>query len=99
MRHIRLEDIEQAIRDSDPGWFNRAEQALTEVQALPSEDRPKAINDRSALWSDLKTALREVSHRKCWYCESREDRSDNAVDHYRPKNRVAECMDHEGYWW
>jgi hypothetical protein len=26
-------------------------------------------------------------------------RSDNAVDHYRPKSRVAECPKHPGYWW
>jgi hypothetical protein len=26
-------------------------------------------------------------------------RSYNAVDHFRPKNSVAECKGHTGYWW
>ena len=49
----------------------------------------------------MKETLREASHGKCWYCESIDDRSDNAVDHFRPKNRVAEAADpgHSGYWW
>jgi uncharacterized protein (TIGR02646 family) len=28
-----------------------------------------------------------LSHGKCWYCEARQMRSDNAVDHFRPKSR------------
>lgn len=40
----------------------------------------------SAIWSELKLQLRDLSNNKCWYCESREDRSDNAVDHFRPKS-------------
>ncbi len=61
--------------------------------------RSKAISDRSDIWRELKNYLKEASYGKCWYCESRQERSDNTVDHYRPKNRVAECTDHEGYWW
>ncbi|MBH0062786.1 hypothetical protein I6E85_16775 [Pseudoalteromonas sp. NZS71] len=40
----------------------------------------------SAIWSELKQKLKDLSNNKCWYCESREDRSDNAVDHFRPKS-------------
>ena len=37
---------------------------------------------------------------KCWYCESRQVRSDNAVDHFRPKSRVQGVVPaHGGYWW
>ena len=27
-----------------------------------------------------------MSRGKCWYCEARQDRSDNTVDHFRPKS-------------
>src|SRR6202035_4546646 len=30
--------------------------------------------------------LAAMSHQKCWYCEARQIRSDNAVDHFRPKS-------------
>ena len=40
-----------------------------------------------------------LSDDKCWYCESKQIRLDRHVDHYRPKNSVAECADHPGYWW
>lgn len=43
--------------------------------------------------------LGELSAAKCWYCEQREIRSDNPVDHFRPKGAVAEAASHEGYWW
>jgi hypothetical protein len=36
---------------------------------------------------------------KCWYCETRQDRSDDAVDHFRPKGKIFEEKDHSGYWW
>jgi len=54
------------------------------------------------IWQDrdLKTLLMTVSFGKCWYCEQNvAERADNAVDHFRPKGRVAEDTSHEGYWW
>ena len=37
---------------------------------------------------------------KCWFCESPVDRSDNAVDHFRPKKRVSDAAcEHRGYRW
>lgn len=39
-----------------------------------------------AIWSQLKPLLKDLSNGKCWYCEAREERSDNAVDHFRPKS-------------
>ena len=54
------------------------------------------------LWQDkaLKALLMQLSYGKCWYCEQNvAERADNAVDHFRPKGRVAEDTTHEGYWW
>lgn len=44
------------------------------------------INKRSQIWRDLKDPLANISHDKCWYCEMKQERSDNAVDHFRPKS-------------
>jgi hypothetical protein len=95
------------------GWTARAQTALTEVSEIAAglegaseEESGKIlkalrteINSRSKIWADLKEALAELSFRKCWYCESMENRSDMAVDHFRPKNKVHECKTHRGYWW
>jgi uncharacterized protein (TIGR02646 family) len=70
------------------------EQSVTILKALRVE-----ISSRSRVWADLKDALADLSFRKCWYCESMENRSDMAVDHFRPKNKVHECKAHQGYWW
>lgn len=68
---------------------------------LDSSEREKRLRARTAasIWQALKGTLRELSHDKCWYCESARHRTDDAVDHFRPKGRVAECPGHEGYWW
>ena len=60
------------------------------------------VKDQQAVWQNpkLKAVLMDASDGKCWYCEAHvEQRADNAVDHYRPKNRVAEAQDHHGYFW
>jgi uncharacterized protein (TIGR02646 family) len=44
------------------------------------------IRECKTVWTDAKDRLKKVSHGKCWYCEARQERSDNAVDHYRPKS-------------
>ena len=96
MRYIESEQVREAIPD---GWEARARVAHDEVAGLSEDERAAAINSKGGVWRELKDPLADVANRKCWYCESVQDRSDNAVDHYRPKNRVAECEDHGGYWW
>lgn len=63
------------------GWDARAAQAHADA----GNDSEK-INDRSAIWRELKNLLADLSHDKCWYCEVKQERSDNAVDHFRPKS-------------
>jgi uncharacterized protein (TIGR02646 family) len=58
-----------------------------------------AIPARTKIWADLATSLKEISKNKCWYSESKNPTADKNVDHFRPKNRVREDPDHEGYWW
>ena len=53
------------------------------------EEKLRFIND-NPIWSDLKAALSELSHGKCWYSEAHELFSYYHVDHFRPKKL---------YWW
>lgn len=71
----------------------------TEVEKVVLAAQHKAINAKSDVWHAASDALAQASYDKCWYCESRQDRSDKAVDHFRPKNSVIEAPDHPGYWW
>lgn len=76
------------------GWIQRAQ---TAARAVAAGDDP---NNHSQVWRDLKDGLAALLHDKCWYCESPVDRSDNAVDHFRPKNRVSDATKlHSGYRW
>lgn len=54
---------------------------------------------RQDVWRDLSPRLAALKKGKCWYSESRNPTADKNVDHFRPKNRVAEDATHEGYWW
>jgi uncharacterized protein (TIGR02646 family) len=98
MRYIDLELIELEIKSD---WTERATRAVDNIVKAPKEKRADAINRRQKLWKDFKDLLRIASENKCWYCETIERRTDNAVDHFRPKNRVIEAIDkdHAGYWW
>lgn len=62
-------------------------------------DRKKYIDEHAHCWRALRGTLETASMNKCWYCETDRKRTDFAVDHFRPKNRVAECTSHNGYWW
>jgi 5-methylcytosine-specific restriction endonuclease McrA len=79
-------------------WKERAQRAREAVAAAAPKDRPTLISEHSRLWGELKEALAQLSHQKCWYCETQRVRDDCAVDHFRPKS--ARCTDdHHGYWW
>jgi len=95
---VRYIDIESL--SLPPDWETDAKNVFAKLTvAVDTEARKKIISDYSELWRKLKKTLSGLSHDKCWYCESKQIRSDNAVDHFRPKNRVADCPGHEGYWW
>lgn len=96
MRFINVERIQARINEE---WLQEAARNLHAVEDLPCYERKKAIKARSRVWRNLADILGDASHGKCWYCESREDRSHNPVDHFRPKSAVNECGEHEGYWW
>lgn len=90
MRYVDIEGLQ--LRD---GWFAEAEiaaRAVLQHGAVPG--------DHDEIWRDLKASLAELLHQKCWFCETPITRSDNAVDHFRPKGRVSDAKQgHLGYRW
>lgn len=75
--------IDNTFLDIPDGWEERAERA---TQLLLNGDR--TADQLSQVWRDLKVTLFNASNRRCWYCETTIARSDNAVDHYRPKGTI-----------
>lgn len=95
MRWIDIRDLKL-----DKDWVAAADKAAAAVVGASPATRSKVINDNQDVWKALKDSLSTLSHKKCWYCESIDPRSDNAVDHYRPKSNVKDAAPpHEGYWW
>lgn len=89
MRYIDQEELRLPT-----GWLERAKEATKEVTDGGDP------NDGARVWRELKDRLADLFHDKCWFCESQIDRSDNAVDHFRPKNRVSDAArQHNGYRW
>jgi len=95
MRYIAIDKLRP-----EPAWLQAAGDALRAVSSAAPEQRSAVIKDHDHVWGLFKDALRELSYNKCWYCESIDARSDNAVDHYRPKGNVKGANPpHQGYWW
>lgn len=89
MRYVDLEDLR--LPDN---WSAEARAATLAV--LGGGDAA----DFDEIWRDLKKRLMQLMHDKCWFCESPVTRSDNAVDHFRPKGRVSDATQpHAGYRW
>lgn len=72
--------IDQHIITPDAEWDAKA--AIEEAKVIAGT----SIRECEPIWSAAKDRLKKVSNGKCWYCEARQERSDNAVDHYRPKS-------------
>lgn len=70
------------IKKPDPDWDNRANAAKNEVVNNGSD-----TETYRTVWTCCKEKLAEQSHEKCWYCEIIQERSDDAVDHFRPRSK------------
>ena len=99
MRWICKDDIEECLTDA---WRKSAEKAIKDINAAATIQERKEILKKAAstkVWRDFYALLPDKLKHKCWYCEAEEIRSDFPVDHFRPKNKVEEEQNHEGYWW
>jgi hypothetical protein len=75
----------------------KARRTLGEVGS--PETRKELIDAQRSIWVGFRPVFEQTFGQKCWYTESENPGTDNDVDHYRPKSRVAEDPDHGGYWW
>lgn len=96
MRHVPKARVQASLPN---GWEDRAQQATDDVRPLPPAERRARIDAKRALWAELRGPFKDLMGGKCWYCESNQCRTDNPIDHFRPKGGVAECETHGGYWW
>jgi hypothetical protein len=92
-----LDELRAEINAAD----TQAQAAGQDVAAARKNAITAGLNKpaRQAIWGALAPSLAKLRKNKCWYSESKNPSSDKNVDHFRPKNRVAEDPDHEGYWW
>jgi len=99
MRWICKDDIEECLTQK---WRDDAAKKLKSLVNAKTEVQRKAILERKAssdIWRGFYKLLPENLKKKCWYCESEDIRTDTPVDHFRPKNKVEEAPEHDGYWW
>jgi uncharacterized protein (TIGR02646 family) len=88
---VRWVDPERVENALPPDWYRKAREAASELDnASDEEARRVVLKSKASVWQAAKVVLKRVMEDKCWYCETPNPRSDNAVDHFRPKSR---------YWW
>lgn len=76
---MRRIDLNKLAPDDD--WQTTATQEQASINSGIKEAKSVGY-----VWSAAKPRLKDLSYGKCWYCETRENRSDDAVDHFRPKS-------------
>ena len=98
MRYINLALM---VGDAEAaGAIAAAEEANAEVRAEADPERRNALMDRyRPRWVAFRAHFERVYGEKCWYTECVNPGTDDDIDHYRPKGRINEDPEHEGYWW
>ena len=97
MIHINRNAVDETGRAIKPSvkWFQLAAGATTTaVKEGPEHEAKKSVYAHT----EVKSALEELFHDKCGYCEKRLP-EEWEVEHFRPKGRVAERSEHPGYYW
>jgi uncharacterized protein (TIGR02646 family) len=80
--------------------IDAAEAARAAVLAAPNAAARKAvIAANQDKWAAFRAQLQTLFGTKCWYTESQNHGTDDDIDHYRPKGRIADRRGHGGYWW
>lgn len=92
-----LNELRKEIENAELAAQLAGEDIATARKTAITEGLKKSA--RQKVWRDLAKPLSALRNDKCWYSESKNPTSDKDVDHFRPKNRVAEDPNHEGYWW
>ena len=98
MRYI---DLDLLVADNDTQQLIETLDAArgAMLATLDSEARDQLIRQNQPNWVAFRTHFERAFGRKCWYTESSNPGTDDDIDHFRPKGRLAEDPDHGGYWW
>ena len=91
--------IERGEPPKDNKLDRRKKKELQRIREAVSSGKPYRFEP---LWSDpkVKNFLHESQHGKCCYCERKRDQKrDSDVEHFRPKTKVEDAENHQGYWW
>lgn len=92
-----LNDLRKEITNAELAAQLAGEDVKTARKAAITAEFKKKKYQK--VWKELAPYLARLRNDKCWYSESKNSGSDKDVEHFRPKNAVAEDPNHEGYWW
>jgi uncharacterized protein (TIGR02646 family) len=98
---VRYIDLDLLVGDleAQPA-IDAADLARESILAEPEEEaRDDLIDAHRKNWVAFRAHFERVFGRKCWYIECNNPGTDDDIDHYRPKGRLAEDETHGGYWW
>lgn len=92
--------IDRSRIEESEAWAAKARVGAAALSSANPDGRKRLLRLRANVWQESKGRLEKLSHGKCWYCDSSQDRSPLAVDHYRPKGPIDDADPaHAGYWW
>jgi hypothetical protein len=95
---VRFIDLDSLYGDAAAGpLIDAADAAAEQLLEAEPDERSELIKQGRRVWSDFRPVMEAVFGSKCWYTESRNPGTDDDVDHFRPKGRIAEAPDHGGY--
>lgn len=98
---MRFIDLDRLL--GHPAAQSAIQDANAALQALLAEQDPgeqkRLIDANRDIWVAFREHFEREFGAKCWYVECENPGSDDDIDHYRPKGRIAEAPDHGGYWW
>lgn len=92
LTRLPLAEMQSIVADADA-----AQQEIN--QEADADARRELIKRHRPKWAAFRPFFESLSDRKCWYTESLNPGTDDDVDHFRPKNDVAEDTTHGGYYW
>ncbi|GIA13690.1 hypothetical protein VCSRO179_0074 [Vibrio cholerae] len=92
---INLNKISGDLSDE---WLQDANNKTQNLVNKTPEERKSYINDNGGCWSKVREFYWRHGGKKCWYSEEILSYNEAQLEHFRPKNKVAN-ENHNGYWW
>jgi uncharacterized protein (TIGR02646 family) len=98
---VRYIDLDLLLGDPQTQPIIDAAEAASQavLAEVDPAERAALIDANRARWVAFRPEFQRVFGNKCWYVECRNPGTDDDIDHFRPKGRIAEAPDHSGYWW